>query len=216
MQPFFILLVCFILNSCGFFSQEGREIYNPPPAYRAVERGDLATAKSLVAEGSETSHPKYGNLLHAACGTNNPELIDYVMSLGLNIEEKDEYGFTPLHIASATMMKSLIKHGAVVNAYDFDLKTPLYTHSRTWAGEITKLPIQEIELLIKNGADINEIYQHQTVLDFWITPLETMQHNAKFRQLPIMQQWEQKQKIMIPYLRKHGAKTYEELKQLEK
>ncbi|EAX92377.1 ankyrin repeat protein, putative [Trichomonas vaginalis G3] len=80
-------------------------------------------------------------------------LIEYFLSLGANINEKDKYGNTALHIAAWNNSKEttevLISHGANVNEKGQNGKTPLHNASYKNSKEIA-------ELLISFGANVNE------------------------------------------------------------
>ena len=56
------------------------------------------------------------------------EIVEYLVSKGANIEAKDDYNYTPLHLASyfgkPDIVKYLVSKGANKNAKDKDGKTP--------------------------------------------------------------------------------------------
>ena len=78
--------------------------------------------------------------------------IKLLISLGANIEKKDQYGFTPLHLSAAQWNKPycnlLIESGAKINARDEEGQTPLHIACRVGNEET-------VRFLLKNGADIN-------------------------------------------------------------
>ncbi|EAY06402.1 hypothetical protein TVAG_403590 [Trichomonas vaginalis G3] len=84
---------------------------------------------------------------------NIPSLVECFLSIGANINEKDSYGETALHIAaehnSTETAELLISHGANVNEKDIDEQTALPYASHYNNKEIA-------ELLISHGANINE------------------------------------------------------------
>ena len=95
--------------------------------------------------------------LHAEIQKKNPNLetIQSLINNGANINERDEFSFTPLtkairkrHIRVATL---LLENGADVNAADWEGKTPLH-HAIARYDEGGD---QEIELLLNNNADLN-------------------------------------------------------------
>ncbi|EAY14725.1 ankyrin repeat protein, putative [Trichomonas vaginalis G3] len=84
---------------------------------------------------------------------NIPSLLEYFLSHGANINEKDKNGKTALHIAAWRDNKEtaevLISHGANINGKDKDGKTALHIAARNNYTETA-------EVLILHGANINE------------------------------------------------------------
>ncbi|EAY16508.1 hypothetical protein TVAG_348180 [Trichomonas vaginalis G3] len=84
---------------------------------------------------------------------NIPSLLEYFLSHGANINGKDKYGDTALHMAAWKNSKEtaefLISHGANINEKNKNGETAL--HTATW--ENNK---ETTEFLISHGANINE------------------------------------------------------------
>ncbi|EAY22298.1 hypothetical protein TVAG_377770 [Trichomonas vaginalis G3] len=84
---------------------------------------------------------------------NIPSLCEYFLSNGININEKDEFGQTTLHIAAQYNSKEtaefLISHGANINEKDNFGKTTLHYAVRSNSKETA-------EFLILHGANIEE------------------------------------------------------------
>ncbi|EAY10973.1 ankyrin repeat protein, putative [Trichomonas vaginalis G3] len=82
-----------------------------------------------------------------------PSLLEYFLSHGANINEKDENGRTALHIAAIYNSKEtaelLISHGANINEKDENGRTALHIAAIYNSKETA-------ELLISHGANINE------------------------------------------------------------
>lgn len=89
--------------------------------------------------------------LHYAVRVNDLQLLNQLLNEN-NIDEKDEYGYTPLHIAARfnhfDIAKVLISKGAEINSFDNYFDTPLIDSVKK---EYTFMS----ELLICNGAKIN-------------------------------------------------------------
>jgi hypothetical protein len=101
---------------------------------------------------SETKVKPPGMDLHAATFMGNLEAIQQHIKAGSNLNEKDEYGSSPLTIAATfgktEVAKALIKAGADMNCKNNDGSTPLHT-----AAFFCRIEI--VEALLKKGADKN-------------------------------------------------------------
>ena len=115
------------------------------------------------------------------------EIIKQHIAAGTDINEKDSYGRTPLICAITQgheeIAELLIAEGADVNAKKKEGQTLLHAAATSNRKVIA-------ELLIANGAEVN------AQADSGRTPLDYALHSFKTREL----------------LRKHGGKTWEELK----
>ena len=118
------------------------------------------------------------------------EAVKKHLDSGVDVNEKNEDGFTPMHYAAQTGYKEitdlLIANGADVNSKDVYERTPLhfaagYGHKET------------VELLIAKGADTN------AKNNFDATPLDEVDDNET-----------------ADLLRKHGGQTGDELIAVEK
>jgi len=136
--------------------------------------------------------------LHKACAKGNIEAVKQLLADGADVNARNNWQQTPLGLAACRdekgyyhkeIVKLLIAKGANVNAKDEFGHSPL--HSATSEG------LKEIaELLIAEGADVNAmsvfVGRDMTPLD-WATLFDDESET-------------------IDLLRKHGAKTSEELK----
>ena len=126
---------------------------------------------------------KLSNLtVHEAAKERNIELVKLRLDSGVDVNEKNENGWTPLHSAALggdkEIVKMLIAASADVNAKNRIGWTPLYNAK-------TK---EIVELLIGGGADVNaKDEEGKTPLDWGYLEIADL-------------------------LRKHGGKTGEELK----
>ena len=65
--------------------------------------------------------------LHNASANGNLKIVKALILLGAQVEAKDNFGKTPLHVASyADVAKCLIQNGAKMEAKDEDEQTPLH------------------------------------------------------------------------------------------
>ena len=120
----FIIVAVFIIAACG--SKQGKSA------------------------GSQTSSEPPGTGIHAAAFLGDLDAIQQHIKVGSNLNEKDEYGSSPLTIA-ATFDKTevalaLIEAGADINITNNDGATVLHTAAFFCRKEI-------VGALLKNGAD---------------------------------------------------------------
>ena len=136
---------------------------------------------------SEIPTPKPVVSIHSAAGLGEDEIVKQHLADGIDINLKDEFGYTPLHKAVNSryfeIAELLIAEGADVNAKNNWGSTPLHMAvSKHWG--------DAIELLIDNGGHINA--KDNTGR----TPLDNAQDI-------IIDQWKEK---VITVIRKHGGK----------
>eukprot|EP01087_Luapelamoeba_hula_P000146 TRINITY_DN1008_c0_g1_i1.p1 TRINITY_DN1008_c0_g1~~TRINITY_DN1008_c0_g1_i1.p1 ORF type:complete len:293 (-),score=63.34 TRINITY_DN1008_c0_g1_i1:127-1005(-) len=91
--------------------------------------------------------------VHLAVSLGETHLMDHLLSCGLDKNERDLVGNSPLSWVIATdgkdeLMESLIDHGAAVNSQNYDGETPLYIAAQN--GLMSK-----VQYLLENGADVN-------------------------------------------------------------
>jgi len=73
------------------------------PIHDAVEAGDVAKVKELLAENAtvvNATTPGGSTPLHSAVGTKNPEMVQVLLDAGANVKAVTREGFTPLHWAA--------------------------------------------------------------------------------------------------------------------
>ena len=162
------------------------------PIHFAAMGGNEKIVKLLIASKSDVNlADDDGNtVLHFATLWGNKKVVELLIAKGANINEKKENGLTALHLAvineSNEIAELLIEKNADLNVKDKRGYTPL--HLAAYYGE------KEIaELLIAGDADVNVIKSKRGV-----TPLDYAIRRDKPK--------------IIELLRKHGAKTAEELK----
>ena len=121
-----------------WYDREGKQIFFDN-IFEAAAKGSIDDVWFFVKKGLDiNSHddrsPYQGQgitpLHFAAMGNSNIGVLEYLISLGYNVNSKDEEGRTSLHYAtewnpSIRILKYLIAQGAEVNAEDNDGKIPL-------------------------------------------------------------------------------------------
>ena len=125
--------------------------------------------------------------IHRAAGLGEDEIVKQYLADGVDINLKDEFGYTPLHKAINSrylgMVDILVAEGADVNAKNNYGSTPLHMAvSEHWG--------DAIELLIDNGGNINA--KNNT----GETPLD-------YTQVISIDVWKEE---VISLIRKHGGK----------
>ncbi|UCG26757.1 MAG: ankyrin repeat domain-containing protein [Bacteroidales bacterium] len=111
-----------------------------------------ATREKRRSSASQASTKPPGMDIHAAALMGNIEAINQHIKAGSDLNEKDEYGSTPLIVAATfgktKVAKALIEAGADMNLTSNEGSTPLHTAAFFGRVEI-------VEMLLDNGADNN-------------------------------------------------------------
>lgn len=89
----------------------------------------------FIREMKQRPSRKFGpSLLHLAAQSGNPALVQYLLNQGLSVNDRDNYGQTPLHYAvninfrfGEATVRLLLEHGADVEARDGQGRTPLFS-----------------------------------------------------------------------------------------
>jgi len=157
------------------------------PTTVAETKTDEPAVKPVKPEPPKSKPLTPKRLLHAA-KLDDIELVKEHLAAGVDVNTKDKEGWSPLRYAAQygynEIVELLISSGADVNTIDEEGETPLHKAAMMNHWEI-------IKLLIANGADVNAIvksgiFKGNTPLDW------SFDRTADL-------------------LRKHGAKTGEEL-----
>jgi cytohesin len=169
--------------------------------WTAAANGNIEVAKQAIADGADVNGGlEAGDLgdtpLHTAVDKGHKEIVELLIAEGADVDTKNVLEETILHIAASRghkeILELLIANGMDVNAENEFGSTPLH---HAFNKEIA-------ELLIAGGADVNANKRSgKTPLDSaedledWYTPEDKVAL-----------------KEVADLLRKHGAKTGEELK----
>ena len=210
--------------------------------FSACETGDIEGVKRHLADGADVNAKRKSNdiacyeytPLHIAAHEDHTEIAELLIAKGAEVNAKDKYGYTPMHIAAADGCKELaellIAKGADVNARSEQRSTPLHQAAMSCGDNYEKI----VELLIANGADVNAKYE-EAEYEKGKTPLHyaAREGNKEIAELLIanganVNSLNDEKKTPLDmlsseelvgetaetaiFLRKHGAKTAEELK----
>ena len=139
------------------------------PLLNAIDEGNCTKIDSLLAGRDVNAGTPQDNLLrYALMGVTyapNPDVVRHLISIGVHVNSKDHYGWTPLHYAarrksnqadpslSTECVKLLIAAGADVNAKDRDGVTPMHR-------SVAEYPwnLEMIEAFFAAGAKQTEIF----------------------------------------------------------
>ena len=171
----------------------GRRIKGKTPLDLAVEKKHTEIANLLRKHGG-----KHGTINDAVAG-GYIQAVEEHLAAGADVNSKDWYGYTPLHIAAARnspieIAELLLANGADVNAKDYFGSTPLHIAADEGCESIT-------ELLLSEGVNVNaKDKAGETPLNRALVHHHLHKENSK-------------KKIAL-LLIEHGGKTVEELKAL--
>ena len=124
--------------------------------FRAVQHGDIARVRALLASGSAspnaTDRATLQCALHLVALTGNEEMAVLLLDeFSAGPEVRDQNGSTPLYVAALSgqigIARRLLKHGASVSAANAKGRTPLF--AACWRGHLAIA-----ELLHEHGASV--------------------------------------------------------------
>ena len=194
-----------VLVGCGASKEQN--------IWEAAASNDTNIIDLLIALGQNvnTKDGGIGTPMHHAAIEGHDGLIKYLIEKGAKINETNSIGYTPLHYAAQVgnneVVELLIGNGAKLDLRDSKMDGPLYENT---VGGNTPLmhavygyKKDTVELLLKSGAEVNLLY------DMGFTAFDIINLKAEAAKK------EGQQKLLseiADLLRKHGAKTGEELK----
>lgn len=160
--PLITIVFIFIL---GGFLMQAQSIFEFP-VHKAITYRNLGMLKKAVEKGADIhvkSRVSGETPIIAATGTDDPEIIQYLISKGARINDIDEkLETTPLmwaaFMGNMRAAKVLIENGADVNIQNSKGKTALH-----YATELYQNKPALVEMLIKAGADINVVSEINSI-----------------------------------------------------
>ncbi|WP_162046290.1 ankyrin repeat domain-containing protein [Vibrio taketomensis] len=142
---FLVVYMCLLISTMSV-AKSNTEIY-----FELAQYGDLLALKRLISsDPSITNHKdEYGfNALHLAVTEDNHQVIAFLVNAGININEQNNDGITPLHIAGyPDVAELLIQLGANIEIEDSVGNTPLLTYAMEAEGYST------MKVLLMYGAN---------------------------------------------------------------
>ena len=204
MKPLLITIAAVVLVGCGESKEQN--------IWEAAASNDTNTIDLLIALGQNVN-AKDGSIgapIHHAAIEGPKELIKYLIEKGANINEINSIGYTPLHYAAQAgnneVVEMLIANGAELNLRD-KMDGPLYQNvvggNTPLMHAVLAHEKDTVELLLKSGVEVNLLYDK----GFTAFDIINLRSEAVKR--------EEQQELLSEIanlLRKHGAKTGEELK----
>lgn len=139
-----------LLNGTG----QSEAVHRPPNKtylIDAVERGDTASVRSLIAAGAKLDELTSAKECAIISAFPHPEILQMLIEAGANVNIATKTRKTPLHIAgeqnNVEAIKTLIRAKANINAQDLYGRTPLHYQCRPHS----VIPL----ILLDSGADIH-------------------------------------------------------------
>jgi ankyrin repeat protein/predicted RNA-binding Zn-ribbon protein involved in translation (DUF1610 family) len=147
-----------LLPRCGNYEAQPRDSGDTTPFVHAVGAGKLQAAQLLGRAGADVVYTDAlgRNAVHAAACTSSLEMVQWVVSLGVDPRARDGNGSLPLHAACAQAsahadivqcLLSVPGAAADVRAADKDGLTPLHVAASSDSEAVVKL-------LLQRGADV--------------------------------------------------------------
>jgi ankyrin repeat protein len=136
-----------------------------PELVRALERGDVDTARALLQKGIDVRQKDADGTtaLHWAAHRADVDMVRELIKAGADVRARNEYGATPLsaaaEVGAADVLDVLLKAGADVESPNHEGQTALMAVARTGRVDAAKV-------LLKHGANPNahEQWGGQTAL----------------------------------------------------
>lgn len=183
-------IICMVCSSCD-------PCRNPDPNHKklrsAVYNNNVALAKDLIQRGVSPYDRCYGSLWHVIANNRatlfsneratpiSKEMIDYVDSLGLDVNYENSSGATALFSYHCTkeILERMLQRGADINHRQKNGHTALTSLYRHLFSDYNGLKEEEwatycrrLDLLISHGADMNILVNGKTMLDYLQEPLD--------------------------------------------
>jgi len=172
-----IFLTVAVVMFLAFSYKEARDLDLAQTLIMDAYYGDLIAVKNDLEKGADIHYELYFNdaergyrqrtfnILHAAASSGNEDLLIFLLSEGLDINNPTEEGWTPLFIATrdgrAEAAKLLIYKQANINVQT-DLGATALLMAVTQPFESEKARLDLLEYMLKRGADttVTDIYGH--------------------------------------------------------
>lgn len=135
------------------------------PVFQLIERGLSIDLLNLLRDKKvnlKEKNDKGGNLLMMAAFYNQPVICQILLKNGMDVNEQDEQGVAPLHLAtSIAVMKILIQSGANLEIKKNNGQTPLLY-------QLSNCHQRSAIELIKQGADLHAVDSEEHDALFYI------------------------------------------------
>lgn len=166
LRQFVVAALLLLFTSC-VFAKDSKTVLNER-LFEAAETGDLAQAKSALAQGANVNaRDKAGNtplILHIRMeyfGAGNIGLVQTLLARKAAVDARDNEGTTALMIAArlgfTQAVRTLLHRGANINVTDASGQTPLMHAAygvMTEIGTVQSAP-ESVRILLSRGAKVN-------------------------------------------------------------
>ena len=125
---------------------------NQSPLHISISNKIFEIFDFLISKNANIQLNSNGSLIYLACEANDLKTVEFLLQMGLDINEKNiKNGETPLHISvikkNLEIIKLLISNGSDINLLNNDLESPIF-HA------IKGKDIDIIKFLIQNGSNL--------------------------------------------------------------
>ena len=132
--------------------------FGTTPLMTAARNGDLDAVRRLIARGDDPLAVNYEgfNSLHAAAMGGRPEVAQYLIGLGIQVECRSSRGYTPLNIAAVRAPLELIA-GAISPflAAGADINTRAKHENTPLIAAAVRNATDAVAYLVSHGANID-------------------------------------------------------------
>ena len=201
------------------------------PIHEAVSIGDLAGVQAELDKGVDVNAKDitWGGWtpLHWAAISGGNEIAELLIAKGADLEKKDDSGETPLHVASfhgiKEMAELLIAKGADVEGKNNKGSTPLiYATARAHSEFVKMLISKGVDVKAENEYGMTALHyaailsigteaSHKEIVELLITNGADVNAKNIAGETPLDLAIKHKKRSTATLLRKHDAKTAEEL-----
>ena len=159
------IIKCLIANGADVnasIDEDNNYIDGDTPLMVAIWNCQVEATRLLLENGADVDVKTAGGSLPLAIIDSHPyrktnaelSIIDLLLAKGVDIESRNQCGFTLLHTAAvygrADLLPELVSRGALVNTTDYNERTPLYSACLARS-------FDSVKFLVSHGVEINHL-----------------------------------------------------------